>query len=345
MAAAYSELVSDYNRLKAGGEPDTTNRMSTLLRKISEHPIGRLVKEVTNQIIELDRELDNLNSLGLTEEEKENFLQKAIEQVQPYYDRKSQEIESGIQEGKLRTAEDVLLFTRDVQNELTAELSSLDLRQAETEEDFINMVSEITSGRDENITAKNEEWRLRLEGVKMDQIQSGIFSSGIGRKKREDTERLRQLETGTIESQAGRQVTDVETQKKYSIDQIRLSREAAERDRAARIGAPQTQEALRTLGLSDISQLGPKTGIEQARQGAGRNVDIYKPGALNTLEEERLKAVESRKQESQTEELALRNQEYERKRQKILADKAAAQSRVSGYARILCRQQQRTTKK
>ena len=292
-----------------------------------------IIEQITEQIIALDRQLDSLGPLGLTDAEKENFLSKAIEQVQPFYDRKTQEIEAGISEGRLRTAEDVLLFTRDIQNEVQTTLASLDLRSAETEEDFLNIMSEITSGRDENVGAKREEWRLRLENTKMEQIRGGIFSSGIGRKKREEVKRLEEMETGTIEAQAARRQTDVETARKYDLDQIRLAREASERDRAARIGAPETREALETTGLTDISQLGSRSAVELARKGEARDITTYRPEALQGLEEQRLKGVESRKLEFQEEELSIREQEYQRKRQKVLADKAAAQSRLSTYRR------------
>ena len=292
-----------------------------------------IVQEITQQIIDLDRQYDELGSVGLTEEEKNNFLEKAIEQVQPYYDRKVQEIEAGIQEGNIRTAEDVLLFTRDVQNQVTETLSNLDLRQAETEEEFLNRLADITSSKSEDTQAKREEWRFRLENTRLDQIQRGIFSSGIGRKKREEQQALGQMELQTIADRYGREQLQTETARKYDIDQIRLARESAERERQARIGAPATQQALDTLGLSDISQLGPKTAIEQARLAPQRNVDIYKPGSLLDLEEERRKAVVSRKLDSQAEELALRDEERNIQRQKILADKAAAQSRLSAYGR------------
>ena len=295
-----------------------------------------IINQITQQIIDLDRQLDGLPELGLTDAEKENFLQKAIEQVQPYYDRKIAEINAGIKEGSLRTAEDILLYTRDVENEVRATLESLDLRNAKTEEEFTNTLADITAGKDEDLAARREDWRLKMETLKMDQIGRGIFSSGIGKEKRSEFQTSQQREEAAITAQAGRQQTVAETAKKYDIQQIQLAREAAARDRAAKIGAPTEtatteQQALGTLGLTEMNQLPGRAQIEMARGTEARNITTYRPEALTALSEEQLKAQESRKQELQTEELALRQQEYEKQRQKILASKQTAMSSLASY--------------
>lgn len=295
-----------------------------------------IISQIKKQIIELDRQLDKLPSLALTDQEKENFLQKAISQVQPYYDRKVAEITQGVQEGKIRSAEDTLLYIRDVENEVGTTLANLDLSKAETEEDFINTLTQITAGLDENLDTKREDWRLRIENLKQNQIQSGIFSSGIGKEKREEAARLQQMEESQLQAGAQRQITGAETAKKYTLDQITLARQAAEKERVARIGAEdqtaaQKAAAMGILGITDPNQLGSKTAIDTARMSDARNISVYKPEALQEIEAERLKAAESRKQELQDEELAIRNQEYERQRQKILADKAAAQAKLNQY--------------
>jgi len=319
------------NRAKAAGF-DNTEAYWNFIGGAS----APIIDQIKKQIIELDKQLDSLSPLGITDEEKEAFLNKAIEQVQPYYDRKTKEIETGIAEGTLRTAEDVLLYIRDVENEVKTSLEKLDLSQAQTEEEFLNRIADITATKQENVQAKREEWRLRLENTKMEQIQSGTLTSGIGAKKREEVKRLEGMETGTIEARAGREQLDTETANKYTLDQIRLAREASERDRVARIGAPQEteatkQEALAQAGLSGMEQLGSKADIELARGTGARNVSTYKPDALTSLEEERLKAVESRKQELQSEELTLREKEYEKQRQKILSARDSARSNLAAY--------------
>jgi len=81
-------------------------------------PTGVIKQEIIDQIVELDRELATLGSVGLTQAEKDAFLQKAIDRVSGYYDNKVAEIEAGVREGKLRTAEDVLMYTREVGNEV-----------------------------------------------------------------------------------------------------------------------------------------------------------------------------------------------------------------------------------
>src|SRR3989304_3115881 len=61
--------------------------------------------KITQDIIAIDKQLDELFKIGLTDAEKEQFLQKAIAEIQPYYDKKTAEINQQLQEGKIRTAE------------------------------------------------------------------------------------------------------------------------------------------------------------------------------------------------------------------------------------------------
>jgi hypothetical protein len=296
----------------------------------------KITDQITKQIIDLDRQLDNLPGISLTDAEKQNFLDKAIAQVQPYYDRKTVEINKGIQEGKLRSAEDILLYTRDTENEIQTTLANLDLSQAQTEEEFINRLADITASADENIAVKQDQFRYQMEALKMNQIQSGIFSSGIGEKKRQAQTATEALAEKNIQNQSLREQTAATTAEQYSLEQIRLAREAAARDRAARIGAPDQaeqmkQQQLGALGLTDMSQLGSRADIEAARAQDARNVTTYKPEALTTLEEQRLKDVEATKQELQQQELDVRNQEYEKQRQKILSAKGTAQAQLAAY--------------
>ncbi len=117
-----------------------------------------LENELTDILIELDEKLSAI-PLHITDEEREAFLQSAIEQITPYYDKKKLEIEAGIKEGKIRTAEDVLTEIRAVREESTVLLEKWDIEKAETEEDFINTISDITATKDEDIAAKREDWR------------------------------------------------------------------------------------------------------------------------------------------------------------------------------------------
>lgn len=336
--ASYSELLSKYNSLKAEGkELSTSKKFAKTYNELRSHPIYNLVNTITKEIVELDRQLDQLGPLGLTDAEKQSFLDKAIEQVQPYYDRKSAEIESQITEGVVRTAEDTLALIREVTQETQSQLAQFDLTTAKTEEEFLNRLGAITAGADEDTSFKTEEWRQRLENVKFNQIQSGIFSSGIGAKKRAEQERLKQMELASIERQEGEAVTQAETSKKYTLENIQLAREAAQAKRERLIGAPsETQatadKALGTLGYSDLSQLPSEADINANRNERGIS-PLYAGGAtaLNDLEAERLKAVESRKQELQSDELAIREQSYQKEREKILADRAKKASALNRY--------------
>jgi len=336
MAKSYAELEKKYKELKAQGkELSTSKSFAKVYEEYKKHPITKIVSSITNEIVALDRELDKLGPLSLTDAEKEAFLQKAIEQVTPYYNRKTAEIEAGIKEGKIRSAEDLLISIRDVDQEVKSTLAGLDIRQAETEEDFLNRITDITATRDEDVATKREEWRLRLENTKMGQIQSGIFTSGIGTKKREDIERLREMELSTVQRRTQAEQTAAETARKYDLEQIKLARETAQKERATKIGTPEqtaVAETARTeLGLQPGQELGSKAEIEYARSQPGRNISVYKPEVLTDLEEERRKAVESRKIELQTGELGIKEQQEKLARQKIEAERARKYAELSSY--------------
>jgi hypothetical protein len=49
---------------------------------------GHMKQQIIDQIVALDRQLHDLPGIHFTDDELTNFLNKAIEQVQPYYDRK-----------------------------------------------------------------------------------------------------------------------------------------------------------------------------------------------------------------------------------------------------------------
>lgn len=336
--SSYTELLNKYNQLKSEGkELSNSKSFAKAYNQLKSHPIYNLVNTITKEIVALDRQLDQLGPLGMTDAEKQAFLDKAIAQVQPYYDKKSAEIEQGITEGKVRTAEDNLLLIREVEQETTNALQQFDLSTAQTEEEFLNRLGFITAGADEDEAFKREEWRGRLENIKFNQIQSGIFSSGIGQKKRDEAERLKQMELDSIQRQESEAVTTAETSKRYTLENIRLAREAAQNKRERLIGAPADTEAtksnaLGTLGISDISQLPSEADITAKRNERGIS-PIFSGGSnqLSDLEAERLKAVESRNQELQQNELAVREQTYQKERERILAERAKKASQLNSY--------------
>lgn len=338
MAKSYSELLNKYNELKAKGKTlSTSKEFAKIDKELKSHPIHNIVSTIQKEIVALDRQLDQLGALGLTDTEKQAFLDKAIEQVQPYYDRKTSEIQQGIDEGRIRTAEDNLLLIREVEQETKNALEQFDLNTAQTEEEFLNRLGFITAGADEDVAFKTEEWRQRLESLRFSQIQSGVFSSGIGEKKRLEQERLKQMELDSINRQEQEALTQAETSKEYNLENIRLAREAAQNKRERLIGAPQQtdamkSEALTRLGYSDMGQLPSETEIMELRNSRGIS-PIFSGGVekLNDLEAERRKALEGRSQELQQNELAVREQQAEAERKRILAQRAEKASKLNTF--------------
>jgi uncharacterized small protein (DUF1192 family) len=316
-------------RAKAAGYSDTESYWDSI-----GGDSAPLVQEITKQVVELDRQIDELTPyLSLTDQEKQAFLDKAIEQITPYYERKKGEIEAGIKEGKVRTAEDILTNIRQVEEETKAELARFDLTTAETEEDFLNKIADITTSKDEDITVKREDYRQRIENLKVSQIQQGTLTSGIGAKKREEQERLKALEESIIQRKAETSATALETAKKFTIDQVALARQAAEQQRIRKIGTPAevastTASALETTGLQDINQL--KSPEEIARLRAERGIKpLTDNTALPELEAERQKAGIATQQELQADELARRKATYGAQITKIKAEQAKKASQVS----------------
>jgi hypothetical protein len=295
----------------------------------------RLRDKVTKEIVAIDRQLDALWDIGLTDAEKQQFLDKAIAEVEPYYTNKKMEIEKGIQEGSIRTAEDILVTMREIDDETTQKLAYYDLENSQTEEEFITRLADITSSGEEDKAIKLDDWRQRVETAKVNQIQTGIFSSGVGQKKRLELENRKQLELQALERKTGAAQTAEETAKKYNLEQIKLARQAAEAERTRILGSPEQQEqtrsaALATTGYSDISQLPSETELQAQRTARGVS-PIYDRSVLTDLESQRLADIESTKLELENQRKAEKEQEYERQRQKLLADRAAKYSQISGY--------------
>jgi hypothetical protein len=286
-----------------------------------------IVEAITKEIVALDRQIDELTPyLSLTDEEKQAFLNKAIEQITPYYERKKAELEASLKEGKVRTAEDILTNIRTIDEETKTELAKFDLSQAQTEEDFINKLADITSSKDEDIAVRREDYRQRMENMKAEQIQSGTLTSGIGAKKRAEQERLKTMEEAMIARKAETDTTAITAAKTQTIDQYQLARKAAEEQRVRKIGTPSevasTQaQAMQTAGLTDINQL--KSPEELQRLRAERGITpSYDQTQRPELQAERQKAGVATQQELQADELARREQTYGLQRDKIMAERA-----------------------
>lgn len=293
-----------------------------------------IIEAISKEMVELDRQIDELTPyLSLTDEEKTAFLNKAIEQITPYYDRKTAELEASLKEGKVRTAEDILTNIRQIEEETKSELANYDLRTAQTEEDFLNRLADITSTKDEDIAVKREDYRQRLETMKANQIQQGTLTSGIGAKKRAEQERLKAMEEAQIARQAETQTISAETAKTQTIEQYTLARKAAEEQRVRKIGTPSevastTASALQTTGLTDINQL--QSPEEIARLRAERGITpSYDQTQRPELLAEKQKAGVATQQELQADELARREQTYGLQRDKITAERAEKARRLA----------------
>jgi len=298
-----------------------------------------LIKSIQNEMVALDRQIDELTPyLSLTDEEKQAFLDKALEEVTPYYERKKKEIEAGIKEGKVRTAEDILTEIRTVEEETKAVLQKYDLSTAETQEDFLNKLADVTTTKAETLEEKKLDYQMRLENLEANQIQTGILTSGIGKKKIMEQQQLKTLEEQEIERRAQTEITGLETTKKYNLEQVQLARKAAEDERIRRIGSPEEAEATKkqafgTLGITGYEGL--KSPEELARQRTERGISpITDQTTLTDLESERIRAQQATGQELQADELARREAEYGAQIRKIEAErakKAASLSSLRGY--------------
>jgi len=268
----------------------------------------QLQREISDIVTELDAKLSDVR-LGLTDEERDEFLRKAIEEVKPYYDKKRAEIEKG----------------RTVREDTENLLAKYDIEKAETEEELVNTLADITATKEETLDAKKAEWTERIRNVKMGQVQTGVLTSGIGRQRIGELLAREAAEKQAIERRAGAAETRVQTGAKYDLQRVALARKAAEQERIRKIGTPEqeaatTQAALGTVGLAGMEQL--PSLAELARRRGAEPTTIYKPEALTALTEEQRRAEESRRMEFEAEEKALRAQEYETLKRKTLSDLA-----------------------
>jgi len=328
-----NELIAYRGQLEAQGKTlSSSKEFAKVYNLLENNPMYKLIQTLQGEIIGLDRQLDQLTSLGLTDEEKEAFLQKAIQQVQPYYDRKSTEIQAQLDEGTLRTAEDQLLLIRGVEEETAQLLQQYDLSTAETEEEFADRLGALTAQTEDQIESKQYDWRQRMENVKFGQIQKGIFSSGIGKKKRTEYAEEEGRQIGAIQERASEQQTELERNKSYDIERIRLAREASQQRRIRQIGTPEETDRIKQEALDVTGGITRSAaGITERRQEAGLPNTLQTKLAFTDLEEKRREAVESRKLELQEDELAIRDQTYDRQREKILAERARKASQLGTY--------------
>jgi len=287
-----------------------------------------LVDQISQQIIALDDQLAQLSPTVMTPEEREQILQKAIAQVQPYYDKKRTEIETGIKEGKIQSAEDILMTIRSVETDTQGLLAKYDLQSAQTDEELAVRLAGITATKDEDIALKTDDYRQKIQTAKQEQVKTGILTSGIGKKDISDILNRKDMEMAAVTRRADQATTEASTVAQHSKEQVVLARQQAEAERVRRIGAPEatatTAAAARTTaGYAPNAAL--PSDVELLRQRAERNITTYKPTALTDLTEEQKLAEESRRQQLLKEEESIRQQSYQTSYQKILNQMAQKQ--------------------
>jgi len=300
---------------------------------------GDIDEALYNGVLETINGLyDKLNATGvpsLTDAELENFLNKAIEQITPYYDKKKSELEAGVKEDKIRSMEDILVNVRDVAQTTQELLAKYDVEQAETEEDLVNKLADITATKEEDLAMKADDWRGRIEQQKTAQIQGGTLTSGVGQKRVQDLLARQSMEQQAVARRAGTAETVAQTGAKYDLERVALARQNAEAERVRRIGTPAQQaeleeKALGELGYTDMGQLPSEAELLRAR--TERGITPAKPESLSDLEEERKRATESRKLQLQSEELAARTAKEQAQRQSILAEISKNQNKLSTFS-------------
>lgn len=295
----------------ANGNPIWTNgEEPTVDSGMIQKSDAMLEQELASQLIDLDVRLSNLQ-VSLTDQEKDMYLQKAMEQVKPYYEAKRAEIQAGIKEGKIRTAEDLLMTMREVAQESEVELSKLDATKAQTEEEFVNTLAEMTRQEGYDAETNRLNWMERIDTEKQKQVESDMLTSGIGKMEVDKLKQRQALEQGNIEGQYAAKQTALETDKKYDLERIALARKAQEQKRMRIVGSP-TEEAATKTALAQTAGLDENnliSEVEMARRRAERGITpVYNSGALNDLNEEEKRAIESRKLALQDDELSVRKQ-------------------------------------
>lgn len=204
-----------------------------------------LVNEISKQLIELEDRLGQIPNVTFTTEELDAFMNKAIAEITPYYDKKKEEIEKGIKEGKIQTAEDTLALIERVKMDVQNNFAKYDIDQAQTEEEFINRLADITASSNEATDTKRFEWKQRLQDARIGQVQKNIFTSGVGQKQITDLETRKQQELKAIERQTGQALTETNTTKKFSLDRIALARQAITDERKEGLENQRRQMLLR----------------------------------------------------------------------------------------------------
>jgi len=295
----YNPDTNRVDRWWSDGGSSSQNSTGSLEQEAED----RMVNDTADLISEYLDKLNRADNITFSDEELQNFLDKATAEVQPYYDKRLAEIKTGIQEGQIQDAEDLLIALRRSKDEVEMSLKKYDLEEAQTEEEFINTLAQITSQEGEDLELSRLNWRDRVNQARNQQVQKGIQTSGIGKQETATLNQRADIEQSGIARRADEKQLALETGKKYSLENIALAREAVQRERVRKYGTEDEATALEQ-GLKDRAGVEgddfSEIGLLSNR--AKRNVTAYKPEALTQTEEERKRAIESRKLRLQEEE-------------------------------------------
>ena len=294
----------------------------------------RLVDEITKSINDLEDKFSAIPGVSYSEEELNSFSEKAIALVKPYYEAKRGEIEAGIAEGKIQNAEDMFKFMRDTQTEITGTLAKYDIDKAQTEEEFINTLVDITASREEDLELKRDDWRGRIDTAKSGQVQTGVLTSGIGKKDIQDLLNRQSMEEESLVRRYGQKQTEAETAQKYDLDRIALARQQVEAERINKLGTAEEQAAVEanlrdTLGLAE-GEAAP-SDLEMAQRRAQANITVHKQEDLTDLNEREREARESKRIELEKTETTTRERQLEEQRRAILAEQAKKQRELEKF--------------
>ena len=293
-----------------------------------------LVKDISNAIISLENKLKDIPGVSFSQQELDNFLSKAVEQVTPYYNEQRKILEAGVREGTIQSMENLAISMRDSKTSLDSRLASLDITQAQTEEEVANKLADITASRDENLALKRDDWKNRIDVAKNAQVRSDILTSGVGQKQIGNLATTQQLEENTLQARAQRDILSEETKKKYDLQTITLARQTAEQERTNKLGSPaqqaDTEKKIReTLGLPDTSPIADTSTLIANRNV--RNISTARPEQLTALEEQKKIATESRRLSLQAGEADIKTNQYNSNRNAILSQIAAENRKLSLY--------------
>ena len=104
---SYAQLYQQYEQFKAEGlNSGNSQGAAKVLKALQSMPEHEIIKQLSEQLIALDRQIEEVTpQLELTEDEINAFMEKAIADIEPWYQQKVGDIEKSREEGRIQTAE------------------------------------------------------------------------------------------------------------------------------------------------------------------------------------------------------------------------------------------------